>query len=110
MTTEEKQSGHFWNNPHLIDGLHISETKIHSPSGKINDVWYPVVNKLKNGGYAITANPSEIKHKLPHELLRRPLRFFFDNNLKGKTINLKITLHAENYHDTLIFMKHIEIV
>jgi hypothetical protein len=90
-------------------GLQISD-KVYSPSGELSDAWYPFVKKLNNGGYAITANASEIKHKLPHELLRRPLRVFFADNLKGTNINLKITLHAENYHDVLIFKKHIEVI
>jgi len=91
------------------DGLEIAD-QIYSPDGNDYDRWYPQVKRKKDTGYSITADVSEIKHKLPHELLHRPLRMFFADTLRGQTIVINITLHAENYHDVLTFKKYIEVV
>lgn len=91
------------------DGLEIAD-QIYSPDGNDYDRWYPQVKRKKDNGYSITADVSEIKHKLPHELLHSPLRMFFADRLRGQTIVINITLHAENYHDVLTFKKYIEVV
>ena len=47
-------------------------------------------------GYRIISEIGDLKHNLPQEALKVPLRMCFDSILKGKKIEINISLHARN--------------